>query len=99
MADDFSKYEAMRNSGAAPEEVYQAAIRDGIDNITRIRLIRAVYSLSPRQAKEVMVRAEGLAASLDQFQSQIADNLLREATRNGGCAGQTRSPDLPEVSR
>ena len=79
MADDFSKYEAMRNSGSAPEEVYRAAIRDGIDAIARIRLIRFVFSLSPRQAKEVMVRAEGRAASLDQFQNKIAD-VLRSPT-------------------
>ena len=75
MTDNFSKYEAMRDSGSAPEEVYREALRDGVDSIARIRLIRAVYSLSPGQAKEVIVRAEGLAASLDQFQSRIADNL------------------------
>ncbi len=77
MADDFSKYEAMHSSGSTPEEVYLAAVRDGVDSITRIRLIRAVCSLSPRQAKEVIVRAEGRATSLDQYQSEIADNLLR----------------------
>jgi hypothetical protein len=76
MTDDFSKFEAMRNAGSPPEEAYRAAVRDGIDSmITRIRLIRAVYSLSPSQAKEVMLRAEGVAASLDQYQSRIADNL------------------------
>jgi hypothetical protein len=78
MSDDFSKYEAMRNSGSTPEDVYQAAVRDGVDDIARIRLIRAVYSLSLKQAKELMGRAEGLAASLDQYQSQIADELLRQ---------------------
>ncbi len=75
MNDNFSKYEAMRDSGSAPEEVYRAAVRDGVDLIARIRLIRAVYSLSPGQAKEVMVRAEHLAASLDEFQGKIAENL------------------------
>jgi len=73
MLDDFSKYEAMRDSGRRPEEVYQEAIRDGIDQITRIRLIRAVYSLDPRQAKEVIVLAEGSASSLDEYQGKLAD--------------------------
>jgi hypothetical protein len=81
MADDFSKYEAMRNSGSTPEEVYRAALQDGFDTITRIRLIRAVYSLSPGQAKEVMVRAEDLAASLDEYQSKIADGLSERIKR------------------
>jgi hypothetical protein len=75
MADDFSKYEAMRQSGSTPEEVYRAAVRDGVDSIARIRLIRVVYALSPGQAKEVIVRAEGLSTSLDQYQGKIADNL------------------------
>lgn len=75
MADDFTKYEAMRNSGVSAEKVYQASVEDGVDSITRIRLIRAVYSLSPSEAKEVIVRAERLASSLDQFQSEIADDL------------------------
>ena len=44
MADDFTKYEAMRRDGAMPEDVYRAAKEDGVDTITRIRLIRAVYS-------------------------------------------------------
>jgi hypothetical protein len=74
MADDFKKYEVMRNSGAEPEKVYQAAVHDGIDPIARIRLIRAVYSLSPAEAKEVMLRAEGVASNLDEFQHRVADN-------------------------
>ena len=75
MTDDFTKYEAMRQAGAGPEDVYRAASQDGIDPITRIRLIRAVYSLSPGQAKEVMVRAEGQASSREEYQSKISDNL------------------------
>ena len=50
-------------------------MQDGLDPIARIRMIRAVYSLSPRQAKEVLLRAEGIATSLDQFQSALATRL------------------------
>jgi hypothetical protein len=52
-----------------------------LDTITLIRLIRAVFSLSPGQAKEVKIRAEGLAASLDQYQSRIADDLSEAVKR------------------
>ncbi len=73
--DDFSKYETMRDAGASAEDVYLEAARDGLDNITQIRLIRAVYSLSLGEAKDVFVRAEGLAGSRDEFQGMIADSL------------------------
>jgi len=75
MNDDFSKYESMKNSGASPEQVYREAVRDGWDSIGRIRLVRAVFSLTPREAKEVFVRAEGQGDSLQQYQGTIADRL------------------------
>ena len=75
MTDDFTKYEVMRNSGKGPKDVYRAAMQDNVDAITRIRLIRAVYSLSLSQAKEVIVLAEARASSLDEYQSQLADSL------------------------
>ena len=80
MSDDYSKYETMKHSGSSPEDVYREASRDGIDPIGRIRLIAAVYSLSPGQAKEVVVRAEGEAESLDRHQDQIAEDLLSQGT-------------------
>jgi hypothetical protein len=77
MSDDFSKYETMRDSGSSPEDVYREAARLGVDPITRIRLIRAVYSLSAGQAKEIVTRADGGAETLDPQQSQLALDLLR----------------------
>jgi len=73
MHDDFSKYEAMRTAGLSAERVYQEAVRDGIDPITRIRLIRKVFTLSLGQAKDVILRAEGAAESSEQLQGKIAE--------------------------
>jgi hypothetical protein len=75
MTDNFGKYELMRDSGSTAEQVYLAAVEDGFDAITRVRLVRAVFALSPRQAKEVIVRAERQAESLDQYQEKIAQSL------------------------
>jgi hypothetical protein len=75
VSDNFSKFETMKNAGSSPEDVYREAVRTGVDAITRIRLIRTVYSFSLRQAKEVVVRAEGAAESLDHYQSKIAEGL------------------------
>jgi hypothetical protein len=73
MQEDFTKYEAMKAAGASAEQVYQQAMRDGIDAITRNRLIRAVFSLTHAAAKEVIVRADGRGKSLDEFQARIVE--------------------------
>jgi hypothetical protein len=71
MKDDFSKYELMKVSGSSAEQVWLEAVRDNLDMITRIRLIRTVFSLSFVDAKEVWVRAEGIADSLEQHQEKF----------------------------
>lgn len=81
MADDFTLYESMRRSGAGSEEIYRAASANGVDPITRIRLIRALCSLSLREAKEVILRAEGQAATINEFQEGIAEAIERQAGR------------------
>lgn len=81
--DDFTKYEKMKAAGSSPEDQYREATTDGIDPITRIRMIRTVCALSPRQAKEVVVRAECQAASLSQYQGEIADHLRLLADPEG----------------
>lgn len=78
MTDDFSKYIAMKDSGSSAEHVYVQATCDGLDAITKIRLIRAVFALSPGQAKEVALKADNIAQSLDEYQRKIADNLSPE---------------------
>lgn len=80
MNDDFSRYEALKVAGVSPEDVYRQATRDEVDAITRIRLIRSVYGLSPAQAKEVVARSNGDGQSLDEQQARIANELIRWAT-------------------
>jgi hypothetical protein len=75
MSDDFTKYELMKRSGSSPTQVYLESVRDNVDNITRIRLIRSVFSLSMREYKEVWVRAEGIAESLEQHEENIFEIL------------------------
>jgi hypothetical protein len=75
--DDFSKYEAMKRSGSSADEVFREAVGDGVDPISRVRLIRAVFGLTPREAKDVVVRGEGVASSLDRHQERLAEELSR----------------------
>ena len=51
--DDFTKYEALRERGSKPREVYDAARGDGLDLITSIRLLRKVFGLSLVDAKKI----------------------------------------------
>ena len=80
--DDFSAYERSRDAGASPKEVYLRGRADGLDEITSIRMIRKVFSLSLVQAKEVTVVADGLADSLEEFQERlipVVEQALKEA--------------------
>lgn len=56
MSDDFSKYVGMKDSGNSPSSVVTVARRDGMDDITLLRMLRSVFGLSLVDAKKV---AEG----------------------------------------
>ncbi|MES2789720.1 MAG: hypothetical protein V4719_08870 [Planctomycetota bacterium] len=71
MTDDFTKYFHMKDNGSTAEQVYLEATRDEIDLISRIRLIRKVFSLSLGDAKDVFLRSEGLTTSRDEFQERL----------------------------
>jgi hypothetical protein len=73
--DYFAKYETMKSDGTSAVEVYRAALADGLDPITRIRLLRTVFGLSLAEAKEVTIVASESAKSLDDFQSGIAQQI------------------------
>lgn len=53
--DDFTHYEAMRDGGATPREVYLAAKQHHADEIMAIRLLRKVFGLSLVEAKQATV--------------------------------------------
>jgi hypothetical protein len=63
--DDFTKYNAMKESGASPAEVYRVAKADGLDEITLLRLLRKVFGMSLAQAKEASGAGDALAAEQD----------------------------------
>jgi hypothetical protein len=54
----FARYEAMRDAGSDPQEVYLAARNDKLDEIETIRTLRHVFHLSLSEAEEAMAEAE-----------------------------------------
>jgi hypothetical protein len=59
----------------SPHDLFRQTLAATGDHITAIRAIRERFGLDPRQAKEVMLLAEGIAASLSEHQERIADML------------------------
>ena len=66
----------LRHSSVSPEKMFLLLRnRAQLDHIESIRLLRAVYELDLRAAKEVAVRASGLARSLDEYQGKLLEGL------------------------
>jgi hypothetical protein len=90
--DDFNKYERMLSQGSSPRQIYVAGKIDGLDSLALIRLLRSVCRLSLTDAKEVIVIADELAVSLNDFQEKMAPVVERAmdqspnetVSRNGG---------------
>lgn len=73
--DNFRKYHQLKLNGRANHDVYQVAKADGMDTAGCVRMLRQVFQLSLSEAKEVMVIAEQLGGSLDDYQEKLADRL------------------------
>lgn len=56
--NDMSKYERLRDLNHPPEVVYLAARKDGVNEISAIRMLRAVFGLSLSEAKKAIGAAE-----------------------------------------
>lgn len=75
---EFDQYEALKRDGSTPAEVYKDARRAGMGKIEAIRMLRAVFGLSLRGAKEAMIVGSGTAESLSAHEEAIARELEAE---------------------
>jgi hypothetical protein len=76
-----------------PHELFREVIDSTGDRIAGLRAIRERFGLDFRQAKEVMLQAEGTASSCDEHEVRLAD-ALEQAFRNraGDTEDQTDHP-------
>jgi elongation factor Tu len=82
--EDPPEFRALRASGATPERVFLAA-ETRYGSMMAIRVVREVFGLSLTGAKEVMIRAHGVADSLNEHQQNLLPALeqaLDLATRH-----------------
>ncbi|MBI1917761.1 MAG: hypothetical protein HYS12_23960 [Planctomycetes bacterium] len=69
-----------------PHDLFRQVIAETGDRIAAIRTIRQRFGLDLRQAKEIMLQAEGIATSLDEHQGRLAEALERELREKDGPA-------------
>jgi hypothetical protein len=66
-----------------PHDLFRRVMAETGDRITAIRVIRERFDLDLAQAKEVMLQAEGTAASLNEHQERLAEILERAFEEEG----------------
>ncbi len=59
-----------------PQQACEHARTRGLTAIERIGLLRTVYGLSFREAKEVFLCDQGIASSLEEHEARLASALL-----------------------
>jgi hypothetical protein len=68
---DLLKYKRLTELGASPSEIARVASRDGVQPIEQIKLLRELFNLSLVEAKEVYITADGVYASLNEYQATL----------------------------
>lgn len=85
-------FQALRERGATPSVAYRIALAWQLDGIECIRMLRLVYGLSLREAKEVRIVESGAAASLDEYEAgfvaELKDVLDEERRASCGHEGE-----------
>jgi hypothetical protein len=78
--DRVDKYKKLAELGNTPEQVYLAAKRDGYKGFDLWFITGSVFRLNFIEMKEVSLRANGIANSLDEHQQSLIP-ALEEAFR------------------
>ena len=76
-----------------PHELFRDVFGSTGNRIAALRAIRERFGLDLRQAKEVMLQAEGTASSLDEHEERLAEALEQVFKDRGeGTADQSDHP-------
>jgi len=72
---EFTRYVELATAGATRVEVYRAGRAAGLGEIDAIRMLRYVFGMSLKEAKETSIMASGSAGSLKEHEEEIARQL------------------------
>jgi len=78
MQSNVNKYIMLKENGFDSLSIYVETVKDGLSSIESIKLIRDLFALSLPEAKEIMLKATGIAHSLNDHQSNIFSSLKDE---------------------
>ena len=74
--EDINKYELLKSSGCDPRSVYLEARNDGHDLVARVRILRAVFGLTLREAKKIGFEADS-GKTLESQEQALVDDFVR----------------------
>ncbi|MEM6296083.1 MAG: hypothetical protein AAGA54_32720 [Myxococcota bacterium] len=74
-ANDHPHFVELRERGMTAQQACEHARTRGLSAIERIGLLRTVYELSFREAKEVLLFDQGTAPSLEEHEARLASAL------------------------
>jgi hypothetical protein len=81
MMQNWHEYLRLKSEGYSAERIYAQAKSDGMTDMYCIKLVMYVFELDVPKAKDVMVRANGLAESLNSYQQKLFDSITEDERR------------------
>lgn len=66
-------YEQMKRDGCSAEDVCRSVLAAGESRLTAMKVLHSVFALDAMATKEIMLRAEGTAQSIDEHEGRIAE--------------------------
>ena len=64
-------YVLLKADGKSAEEIMRQAELDGLDRISMIRMVRGLFELSLREAKDVLLRSTGMPGGVREYQERF----------------------------
>lgn len=73
---EFEQFRKWKLDGMSAHDAYRRARQMGVTEVDSIRMLRSVFELSLRDAKEVTIVASGTATSLEEHEASVASDVL-----------------------
>ncbi len=72
---NMSHYEQMKQNGRTAEDACRTALKAGESRLAVMKVLHDVFGLDAMATKEVMLKAEETATSIDEHEGRIAKEL------------------------
>ena len=76
MNTDMRAYERMKQDDCTPEDACRAALKAGESRLAVMKILHDVFGLDAMATKEVMLKADETASSIDEHEDRIAEEVV-----------------------